>query len=170
MLIAALCAVVLSSCAGGPKYRDCAASLVPKPGKGLVIAYWTHGFVSGACTYHLYANEREVGHGFGRGSFIAFDAAPGPLTLATRGKLNAGSALGTAITALPTAGITLAGTIVDNSVKIKSRDVHVMAGETHFMRWNQEGFVSRFTEVARSMAERELTTCRWTNPYGTPGN
>lgn len=162
-IVAAFCIMLFSGCASGPTYKNSVGSLTPKPGKGLVLAYWTAGFVGAAAEFHVYANGQEVGHGLGRGAFLSYDANPGPLVLSTRGKLNVATALGTAITAVPTAGITLAGTAAAVSITNKNPDVMVAAGQTHFVRLGSGAFSMKFKEVPREKGEEEIANCHWVN-------
>ena len=153
-LISAICAMFLSACAGGPTYRSSQASFVPKPGKGLVLAYWTPGFAGAAAQYNVYANDKEIAHGMSRGSFVAYDADPGSLVLATRRKMNATSAIATTIIALPTAGLSLAALAVDATVKHKNPDLTVVAGETYYMRFN-----GKMKPVPKERGEKEIAGC-----------
>lgn len=162
-LIAAVCIAFLSGCASGPTYRNSTGSLIPKPGKGLVLAYWTAGFAGAAAEYHVYADGQEVGHGLGRGAFLSYDADPGPLVLSTRGKLNIATALGTAITAVPTAGITLLATTANVAITNKNPDVMVAAGQTHFLRLSSGAFSMKFKEIPREKGEKEMANCHWLN-------
>ena len=164
-LIAALGATFFSSCAsGGGKYQDSSSSYAPKPGKGMVIAYWSHGFAGAAATMNIFANGKEIAHAMGRGQYVAYDADPGPLSLATRGQLNPVTAVAAVVIAAPTAGLSLAGAAVDASVKIKSKDLDVVAGETYFMRFGPSGMLQKFKPVTREKAEKEIATCRSAPP------
>lgn len=164
-LLAAVCAMFLSACAtSGPTYKNSKASLTPKQGKGLVLAYWTAGISGAAQEFHVYANGKEVGTGLGRGAFLAYDADPGPLSLATRGKMNAATALGTAITAVPTAGLTLGAATAHVAFTNKNPDLTVNAGQTHFMRLSPGAFHMKFKEVPPEKGEKEMADLHWKNP------
>ena len=161
VLLAAVCVMFLTACAGGPTYRSSQALLTPKPGKGLVLAYWTPGFAGAAATYNVYADDKEIAHGMGRGSFVSYDADPGPLLIATRNKINAATGIATAILALPTAGLSLAALAVDASVKRKSPNLNVVVGETYYMR-----FSGKMKQVPKERGEKDLASCHWMNPQG----
>lgn len=159
-LLAAISIMSLSACAtSGPTYRNSQASLTPKPGKGLVLAYWTPGMAGAAAQYNVFANDKEIAHGMSRGSFVSYDADAGPLMLSTRRKMNAASAIATAIIALPTAGLSVAALAIDSSIKHKSPDLNVVAGETYYMR-----FSGKMKTVPKERGEKEIEGCRWFNP------
>ena len=157
-LLAVTCVMLLSACAGGPTYRSQAA-YTPKPGKGLMLAYWTPGFAGAAAAYNVYGNDQELAHGMTRGSFFAYDAEPGPLSLRTRRKMNAASTIATAMIALPTAGLSVAALAVDASVKHKSPDLNVVAGETYYMRFN-----GKLKPVPKEKGEKEIAGCHLLSP------
>lgn len=167
VILAALCAVLLPACAtSGPRYSEAmqAGTLAPKKGKGLVLTYWTPGFAGSAGEFHVYANDQNLGPSVRRGSFVSYDADPGPLMVAIRGKMNVGMALATAITAVPTAGITLAAAGAHVAHKHKNPDVIVNAGQTHFMRLSPGAFSMKLKEVPAEKGEKEIKNCHWRNP------
>ena len=81
-LVAAFAGLLLSSCAGGPAYREVKASLTPQSGKGLAVIYCKGGFVGAAAKIPVYANDELVTKKFQRGGFYTYEANPGQLHIA----------------------------------------------------------------------------------------
>lgn len=85
LALSALGCLSLSQCASGPSgatFQSLAASgaLAPKSGQAKVVLYETSGG-----TYNIWANDRKVTDALERFTFVAFDAAPGHLRLASTG-------------------------------------------------------------------------------------
>ena len=173
-LLTSLCAIgalLITGCASsGPTDKNSTASLTPKPGKGVVLAYWTAGMAGAAQEVHVYANGQEVGHGLRRGAFLSYDADPGALVLSTRGKMNAATAIGTVILAAPTAGLSLAGAATHAAITHKNPDVTVAEGQMHFLRLSPGAWTMKFKEVPREKGEKEIANCHWVNALGTTAN
>ena len=58
LLVLSVLAVLMTGCASGPLYSDVkrAGKLQPKPGKGLVLAYFEPGMTGYALRCNLFAN------------------------------------------------------------------------------------------------------------------
>jgi hypothetical protein len=154
LLIASICACLVSGCAGNGNqtYHSAMASLTPQPGRGLVLIYYKDGVGGHAARWRISANDQLLTDNFRRGCFYAYQAAPGTLVLATSVKP----------THIPVAIVMQAAGAVPNHHK----PIQVEANQTYWLPIKAGAFRERLEPVSKEEGERDIQDCHWLNPTG----
>src|ERR1017187_10360961 len=84
LILNSVCLLLFSGCSSTPAPHDWKSSLVPQPGKGLVVFYFTH--ISGVALPRMciYVNDALITSEFHPDSFYTYQADPGDLQVYTR--------------------------------------------------------------------------------------
>ncbi len=159
-LLAALCAILFSACARGPAYTSAKASLVPKKGNGLVLAYWQPGLTGATAYYKVSANNQVVTPSMGRGAFASYETKPGPVVVTTKRNLDAAAVSGI----FSSGGLGAGFTLYEVMREQQSAPVAVASGKTQFLRMSRGLVTMKLEPVTPEKAEREIALCRWVNP------
>ncbi|MCX6979246.1 MAG: hypothetical protein NTV08_00610 [Verrucomicrobia bacterium] len=172
-LVAAACAILLTSCASGPKgptYTEAkqTGALVPKKDKGLVLVYWKPHPLR-AAFYRVYANDELITTKMRLGHFYAYDAAPGELRLAsTGGSGDAGKDVGTVAAGSLIAGGPLGFAIMAPlayAARKKDRaGLNIVPSETYYVEMYTGFTREQMRQVSKEAAEKGIEKCRWLNP------
>jgi hypothetical protein len=153
LFLYAICAFLFTGCAtpaphGGPIYPTVKAALAPKPGKALVICYSPQGFVAHVSIWNIYANNGLVTDKFMRGTFCAYQADPGELSITITRHKQLGDVLLTGIPA-------------------ESPKIQVQEGQTYYMNLAFSSSIIHpfyFEPVSKETAEDGIKACEWINP------
>ena len=170
-ILSVLCETLFSGCVSGPEYSDTMKStaLTPHDGKGMVIVYWTPGFVSAACRMPIYVNGVMIGK-LRRGGFYSFEAIPGQINVAyskvegeSTDKTKTESAIGGVLTSGIIGGILNAS--LDNEAHRKvGVIVNVVANQTTYVRMDNAG--PPLSAVSKEQGDGEIGRCHWLNGSG----
>lgn len=176
-LVAAACAILLSSCASGPKgplYSEVkqTAALVPKKDRSLVLIYWNPGRIRQL--FHVYANDQPITGALSGGTFFAYDAAPGQIRLASTGMggMSTGATVGGAALAGGLAGGPAGAVVAAPLVYALGRKkeyvrLNALPAETYYVEMYQGFSRERMRQVSKEDGERGLEKCRWVSPVQT---
>lgn len=174
LLFTALCGILLTSCASGPKgptYAEAkqTGALVPKKDKSLVLIYWKPGRIRQL--FHVYANDQPITGALSGGTFFAYDAAPGQIRLASTGMggMSTGGAVGGAalaggLTGGPVGAVVAAPLVFALGRKIEYVRLTALPAETYYVEMYQGFSRERMRQVSKEDGEKGIEKCRWVNP------
>lgn len=149
LLLAAACLCLVVGCANPPVYQTVRGSLVPEPGKGLVLIYYRSGVANGAFKWHLYAKQcltTRLKHG----SFYAYQADPGPVRFMT-------SQNPTFVDFVPWP---------NKQAAVEQKPITIHRHQTYYVDFNG----GDLKLVSADIADRDMEGCEWINPPGEPGH
>jgi len=150
-LLTALVATLFTACAtktlSTPLYGDVKGSLLPQPGKGLVLFYCKMGHVERGFHFQIYNNNEKLTDRFMRGTFFSYQAEPGQLNINT------------------SIGYSMGNPSWDMIPKDQP-PLQVAAGQTYYVEmqianWTGNEFM---VQVSKEEGEAGLTQCHWLNP------
>lgn len=150
-LLAALCAILLSACAGGPEYsrNKNSAALSPAKDKALVLIFWRGGMAGAATKWTVFANEKVLTDNMRRGAFYSYQANPGELRLATKMGWNWAS---------------LAGANLVAQIKKDQVAFQLAPNETYYMEMAFGTWREKIKQVSKEEGEKGIKDCHWINP------
>jgi hypothetical protein len=161
-VLAILCAVSLSSCAGGgTPFTEMKSSgaMTPHQGRGKVIVYRTSGLAGKASKPFVWMNNVKFAQRLARGGFYSYDAAPGPLLVEFAWHDHYSGVAETAGIAL-TSGLLGAGLDHLLGHKRKGVNLHVAPNQTYYVLFDGR----KLSEVSKEQAEEDLEDCALLNP------
>lgn len=148
---------LLTGCSTGREYSKHADQLKPKPGKGLVLIY----FRGTGPIFPLSASEQFITKEFRPGTFLSYDADPGPLRLAIGKNPTAGDYVANSVLGGP-----LTVPLVALMQKKESANFNVVPNQILYVQAHSNGWRPILTERPSERAEKDIRGCRWINPTG----